>query len=177
MTYLFESEECKGWKSQKGRPSNNRGNMGEGKQWAKTAVLSLQSTWNQELSKAKNFISMIQVLLRQSSFTICLAYQFTIIVLLRLLMTINFHALIYIRDTVIHWFLLENMILYLYSLITMVGWNDSVVRENKVDGVAWPPPLKMKRQTRVGLSVPLCHLFEPVENIAWKYWVMGNEIK
>ena len=27
----------------------------------------------------------------------CLAYQFTIIVLLRLLMTINFHALIYIR--------------------------------------------------------------------------------
>ena len=44
--HLFESEEWSGWRSQKGSPSSRRGSMGLGKQWANTAVSSLQSTCN-----------------------------------------------------------------------------------------------------------------------------------
>ena len=46
-SYLLLPTEWRGWKSQKGRPSKRRGNKGEGKQWANTAVLSEQSTWGE----------------------------------------------------------------------------------------------------------------------------------
>ena len=43
-TYLFDWIACKGWNSQNGIPSRNIPRSVWGKQWANTAVLSLQST-------------------------------------------------------------------------------------------------------------------------------------
>ena len=50
----------------------------------------------------------------------------------------------------------------------MVGGDDPVVGEHHVERVARPPPLEMHRQGGVGLRVPLGHLLEPVQDIAWK---------
>ena len=58
------------------------------------------------------------------------------------------------------------IVFHLYSLITVVGRDDPVLREDQVDGVAGPPSLQVEGERGVGLGVPLCHLFKPVENIA-----------
>ena len=49
----------------------------------------------------------------------------------------------------------------------MVGGDDPVVGEDHVEGVAAPPPLELQRQRGVGLGVPLRHLLEPVQHVAW----------
>ena len=48
----------------------------------------------------------------------------------------------------------------------MVGGDNPVLGEDQVDGVAGPPSLQVEGERRVGLRVPLSHLFKPVENIA-----------
>ena len=49
----------------------------------------------------------------------------------------------------------------------MVGGDDPVVGEHHVERVARPPPLEVHRQGGVGLRVPLGHLLEPVQHVAW----------
>ena len=56
---------------------------------------------------------------------------------------------------------------HLDTLITVVGGDDPVVGEDHVEGVAAPPPLELQRQRGVGLGVPLRHLLEPVQHVAW----------
>ena len=56
---------------------------------------------------------------------------------------------------------------HLDALITVVGGDDPVVCEDHVEGVTAPPPLELQRQRGVGLGVPLRHLLEPVQHVAW----------
>ena len=54
---------------------------------------------------------------------------------------------------------------HLYASVTVVGGDDPVLSEHKVQRPAGLPPLQLHRDRGVGLGVPLSDLLEPVHHV------------